>query len=174
LRGRHAGSAAAAQEPRRSLARAAVPGTQRFNGRACSDFKRIWDMAEKAKFVIISTSVAAIKDKAIASATASDLPKGVEAGIGSAADMVKAIGKGEKGFGITLTVDTMEVGKDGRLISAVIKGTMSEPPEDTYLANVTFNGKTDAPDSKRVEKDMREIARTFGQMLGKDFAKQIK
>jgi hypothetical protein len=151
-----------------------VLGTPRFNGRGCGDFKRIWDMAEKAKFVIISTSVSAIKDKAIASATASDLPKGVEAGIGSAAEMVKAIGKGEKGFGITLTVETMEVGKDGKLISAVIKGAISTLPEDTYLANVTFKGKTDAPDPKRVERDMKEIARTFGQMLGKDIAKQIK
>jgi hypothetical protein len=35
LRGRHAGSAAAAQEPRRSLARAAVPGSRRFHIRGC-------------------------------------------------------------------------------------------------------------------------------------------
>jgi hypothetical protein len=129
-------------------------------------------MAEKAKFVVVSVSVKAIKDKAMASAVESALPKGVESGIGSKAEPVKTLGKGEKGFGITLTVEKMEVA--GKVISAVVKGTISTLPEDAYLANVTFKGKTEAPDPKRMEKDMKDIARMFGEGLGNDIAKEIK
>jgi hypothetical protein len=131
-------------------------------------------MAEKAKFVMQNVSVSAIKDKVIAAAVASDLPKGVEGGIGSAGEMVKSLGKGEEGFGITLTVETMEVTKDGKFLSALIKGTISELPKDAYKANLTFKGKTEAPDPKRMDKEMKSIARSFGEGLGKDIVKQIK
>lgn len=125
-------------------------------------------------FVVDKVSVGKIWDKSMSKAAGEAFQAGVEKVLGSGGSkVVKTIGKDEKGYKITLTIESMEIDKKNNLAQSV-KGVIAALPEDKYVAGLTHSGKLPDPNPKKMEADVKFLSGDSGAKLGEKLKKEVK
>jgi hypothetical protein len=140
------------------------------------DHRRIWIMAETVHlYVLGKPDIGKIWDKKMAKPAGEALLAGVEKALGaSGGKVVKSLAKDEKGFKVTLTLESMEFDEKKSVLSHVVKGVIATLPDDKYLAGLTHSGKLPGVDPKKLEADVKFFCNDSGGKLGEKIRKEVK
>jgi hypothetical protein len=132
-------------------------------------------MAGDTLYVLEKVSIGKVWDKAMGKPACEALQAAVEKALGSSGGkVVKTIDKGEKGFKVSLTLESMELDPKKNLLTQTVKGMITEMPEDKYLAGLTHNAKLPDANPKKLEADVKFLSGDSGAKLGEKIRKEVK
>lgn len=125
-------------------------------------------------FVVDKVVIGKVWDKAMSKPAGESFRAGVEKALGSSGcKVVKSIGKDEKGFKVTLTLESMELDEKKNLLSHVVKGAIASLPEDKYVAGLTHTAKLPDANPKKIESDVKFLCGDSGGKLGEKIKKAV-
>lgn len=125
-------------------------------------------------FLVEKVKIGKVWDKAMTKTAGDALLAGVEKALNtSGAKVVSSFGKDEKGFRVTLTLESLELNEKKGALEQLVKGVITAMPDDKYLAGLTHSGKLPDVNMKKIEADVKFLCTDSGAKLGEKIRKEV-
>jgi hypothetical protein len=129
---------------------------------------------EKIPVILDKPALGKIWDKKMGPAACEALRLGAEKGLnGSKTEAVKAIGKDDKGYRLSLNIESLDLDAKAMKLSASVKSIIATMPDDKYFGGGSNSSNLPGVEQKRMEKDVKELMLAIGVAIGEKTAKSL-
>lgn len=130
---------------------------------------------DKICIVVDKVKVVRIWDKTMTRAATDALGAALAGALGgSRTKVVDRVGKDEKGYRISPTIEALDFDDKKRVLSVSLKAIVSELPEDAYFAGLSNAAKIPDPNPRKMEADVKALLEAAGEGLGTKLRKAVE